>query len=370
MTTKIRSIDTIETPALLIDRGQMMRNIDMMADFASKANVALRPHFKTSKMIEVARLQMEAGAIGFTCATMAEAQALLAAGISDVFWAHAPASAAKAKFVAEANRTARLAVGIDSAELAAVLSTAAVAAGVDIPVLLEIDTGLARTGVLADQAISIAGEISALQGIVLDGVYMHEGQLASLHGERSEIVAAGTAASEGLVQVANSLRAAGHTISVVSVGSTPGWESAPSVAGVTEARAGTYVFFDANQLRLGSALSAQCALTVLSTVMSVPAADRRVIDAGIKAMSSDRSNRGDTLGLVATADGAVDTTIDFARAYEEHGILTGNGIHPLNFGDRVRIIPNHACGVVNMFSRVHVVENEDVVDVWNPVGRH
>ncbi|MEL0627041.1 alanine racemase [Salinibacterium amurskyense] len=370
MTFSPTLFDSVETPALLIDRAQMMRNISMMAEFAVKAEVALRPHFKTSKMIEVARLQVQAGAVGFTCATMAEAEALLAAGINDVFWANAPASAQKARFAAEANQTARLAVGIDSVELAAVLSQAAVAAGSTIPVILEIDTGLARTGVLAAAADGVAADIAALPGILLDGVYMHEGQLASLKGTRDEIVAAGTGAASSLVAVAEQLRASGHTISVVSVGSTPGWESAPRVAGVTEARAGTYVFFDANQLRLGSALSAQCALTVLSTVVSVPAADRRVIDAGIKAMSSDRSNRGDTLGLVTAPEGALADNIVFERAYEEHGILNGTGIDALGFGSRVRIIPNHACGVVNMFSRVHVVEGSDVVDIWNPVGRH
>ena len=370
MTDNAASFDMIETPALLIDRPLMMRNISMMADFATDAGVVLRPHFKTSKMIEVARLQLQAGAVGFTCATLAEAQELLAAGINDVFWANAPSSRAKARFVAEANLTARVAVGVDSVELSAVLSEAAVDAGAEIPVILEIDTGLARTGVLPARAADVAADIAALPGILLDGVYMHEGQLASITGDRNEVVAAGVRASSTLVAVAEQLRESDHAISVVSVGSTPGWESAPRVTGVTEARAGTYVFFDANQLRLGSALSAQCALTVLSTVVSSPAPDRRVIDAGIKAMSSDRSNRGDTLGLVTAPAGVLADNIVFERAYEEHGILNGTGIDALGFGNRVRIIPNHACGVVNMFSRVHVVDGNEVVGIWNPVGRH
>jgi len=365
-----RPVDSVETPALLIDRRKMMRNIGMMADFAHKAEVVLRPHFKTSKMVEVARLQFEAGAVGFTCATMAEVQNLLSAGFQDIFWAHAPVSAGKALFVAEANRTARLAAGIDSVALAKVLSKAAVEVETEIPLLLEIDTGMARTGILASEATSVAGQISALPGIVLEGVYAHEGELASLKGERSELFAAGVAAARSLVGVAHELRGAGHAINVVSVGSTPGWESAPSVHGVTEARAGTYVFFDANQLRLGSALAHQCAVTVLTTVTSAHDEKRCVIDAGIKAMSSDRSNRGDSFGLVTAADGAIEEKILFERAYEEHGILTGAGTEALAVGSRLRVIPNHACGVVNMFSRVHVVEGGNVIDVWNPVGRH
>jgi D-serine deaminase-like pyridoxal phosphate-dependent protein len=166
------------------------------------------------------------------------------------------------------------------------------------------------------------------------------------------------------------LRAEGHGIDVVSVGSTPGWDSAPTVAGVTEARPGTYVFFDANQFRLRSTELDRCALTVRSSVVSAPRPGEVIIDAGIKAMSSDRSNRGDTLGIVLTPDGAPVPDVEFSRGYEEHGVLEGVGTGDWSVGDALRILPNHACGVVNMWSRVVVAEDGVVLDSWTPQARH
>jgi D-serine deaminase-like pyridoxal phosphate-dependent protein len=139
---------------------------------------------------------------------------------------------------------------------------------------------------------------------------------------------------------------------------------------VTEARPGTYVFFDANQLRMESATIEQCALTVLTTVVSTQRDGGVVVDAGLKAMSSDRSNRGSTFGLVLDAAGRVDESLSFDVAYEEHGLLTGPGSDRLAVGDRLRILPNHACGVVNMWSRVYAVRDGVAIEEWNPRGRH
>jgi D-serine deaminase-like pyridoxal phosphate-dependent protein len=362
--------DGVDTPALLIDRAKLRTNIAAMAAAMHGAGVALRPHFKTSKMLEVARLQREAGAVGFTCATAAEVEALLGDGVTDIFWANSTATRAKARLAAEFNRDARVAIGLDSIELAGLLQDAAEEAGVVIPCLLEIDTGLHRTGVGAADAIELAERVAALDRLRIEGVYMHEGQLASLRGTRAELRAAGTDAGRELVEVAETLRAAGHRIDVVSVGSTPGWDSAPLAAGVTEARPGTYVFFDANQVRLGSADVDQCALTVLTTVVSAGGSDRAIIDAGIKAMSSDRSNRGDTFGLPLAQDGWLDDSLAFDGAYEEHGVVHGTGAARLRVGDTIRLLPNHACGVVNMWSRIYVIDDNEIVDVWTPVARH
>lgn len=367
---KTRVPEGLDTPALVIDRPTMMSNIERMAAAMRDHGVALRPHFKTSKMIEVARLQLAAGAVGFTCATQAEVDSLLQAGVSDIFWAHAPATITKVRFAAEANRSSRVAIGVDNIHIAERLASAAAEAGTIIPVLLEIDTGLHRTGVLPEAAQTMAAAIAGMTDLQLAGVYTHEGQLASISGNRHDIVEAGRAAAMTLVAVAQALTADGHAISTVSVGSTPGWDSAPFVPGVTEARPGTYVFNDANQWRLGSAELSQCALTVLSTVISSPRLHDVVIDAGIKATSSDRSNRDDSLGLVLAGDEARLSEASFVRAYEEHGIVEGASVNVLAVGDAVRILPNHACGVVNMYSRVAVVEGGIVVDEWKPAARH
>jgi len=362
-------VDEIDTPALVIDVRRMDANIARMAARMAEAGVALRPHFKTSKMIEVARRQLEAGAVGFTCATAAEVAALLDAGIADVFWANATATLAKARAAAEFNRRGRVAVGLDSVELAEPLGAAAREAGTTVPVLVEVDTGLRRTGVLPDRLEELVREVLVVPGLAFEGVYMHEGQLAGLRGEREELRAAGRDAAAVLVAAAESLRAAGIPVAVVSVGSTPGWDSAPFVPGVTEARPGTYVFGDANQLRLGSCALDDCAITVRTTVVSTPRAGELVVDAGIKAMSSDRSNRGDTLGLPLAGD-ALDVGLEFSRGYEEHGVLAGPGAASARVGEAIRVLPNHACGVVNMWSSVHVVDDGEVVGIWSPVARH
>lgn len=355
------------TPALVIDRTRLEANITRMAEAMDAAGVALRPHFKTSKLIEVATMQAAAGAVGFTCSTPEEVDALLSAGFTDLFWANSPVGA-KADLAASFNQRGRVAVGLDSIELARPLGAAALARNVVVPVLIEVDTGLGRTGVVASDALALAREVVAIEGLALEGLYMHEGQLAGLSGTREELRAAGQDAAVALVVVAEEIRAAGIPLSVVSVGSTPGWDSAPLVDGVTEARPGTYVFGDANQLRLESVSLDQCALTVVSSVISTQRQNAVIIDAGIKAMSSDRSNRGNSYGLPLTASGEIDSTLEFSVAYEEHGRLDGN--HHLVVGDTVRILPNHACGVVNMWSLVNVIDGSGAIHTWSPVARH
>lgn len=357
----------IQTPALVIDKTRLEANIARMAAAMDSAGVTLRPHFKTSKLIEVATMQSAAGAVGFTCSTPEEVDALLTAGFTDLFWANAPVGS-KAELAAAFNQRGRVAIGIDSVELAKPLGAAALARGVAVPVLMEIDTGLGRTGVASSKALALAQQLIRVDGLVFAGVYMHEGQLAGIGGTREQLRAAGTSAAETLVAVAEQLRAAGIPVPVVSVGSTPGWDSAPLVTGVTEARPGTYVFSDANQLRLESTTLDQCALTVLTSVVSIQRENAVIVDAGIKAMSSDRSNRGNTFGLALTSDRELDESLEFGIAYEEHGRLDGS--HARSVGDTIQILPNHACGVINMWSFVNVLDGNGAIEIWSPVARH
>lgn len=364
-----RTVASIETPALVIDAARLRANVAAMAATLAQAGVGLRPHFKTSKLIEVARLQREAGAAGFTCATPGEAAALLDAGFDGIFWANSPVGA-KAALAARFSLRGDVAVGLDSVALAEGLQAAAAEAGTRIRFLLEIDTGLGRTGVAPGDALPVAAALRAFDRLDLIGVYTHEGQLAGLTGPRPELRAAGQLAGQRLVSVAEQLRAAGWRIERVSVGSTPGWDSAPFVPGVTEARPGTYVFFDANQLRLGSCDIGQCAVTVLTSVVSVPRDGAAVIDAGLKAMSSDGANRGSGFGLPLTAARQLEPGLAFNVAFEEHGLLSGPLASGLAVGQRMHIVPNHACGVTNMWSRVYVVDGEEVVADWAQVARH
>jgi D-serine deaminase-like pyridoxal phosphate-dependent protein len=345
------------------------RNISRTAAALAAAGVALRPHVKTSKCWEVVRRQLDAGAVGFTCSTPAEVSWLQDHGVDDLLWAHLPVGPAKVDFAVAAARRGGLTVALDSVEAARPLSEAAASAAVTVPFLLEVNTGHARLGVEPQRAAETAAAIAALPGLRLRGVFTHEGHISALP-ERAELEQAGTAAGALLVTVAEALRADGHHVEVVSVGSTPGATSAPFVPGVTEARPGTYVYYDANQLRLGSCTLDDCALTVLGRVVSVQRDGRAITDAGIKAMSSDTIGVTGHVGLVCDLAGRPLPDVTFAEANEEHGFLLGAGVRRLRVGDLVRLVPNHACGTTNMWSHVTAVRGEDVVADWPISARH
>lgn len=359
-----RPMDQLPTPAVLIDLPTLRRNIARMADLARDFGVALRPHWKTSKCAEVGRLQREAGAVGLTAATAAEVDALFDAGFEDVFWAYPPVGAHRIAAAVRAARRGRLIVGLDSLASAEPLAEAAVAAGVDIEIRLEVDSGLGRTGVDPDDALAVARGLARLPGLVLEGVFTHEGHVQGVGADPERRSEVGMAAGRLLAEVAERLRADGFELPSVSVGSTAGARSAPRAEGVTEARPGTYVYGDENQVAIGTIDPADTAMTVLSRVISTQRGEPVLVDAGIKAMSSDGSMHGDgRIGTVVSPGGGV-----LATGHEEHGFLRGSA--PLRVGDLVRIRPNHACGLTNMHAHVFAVEDGGVVDVWPVLGRH
>jgi D-serine deaminase-like pyridoxal phosphate-dependent protein len=257
----------------------------------------------------------------------------------------------------------------DSVEVAGPLSEALMSAGLVADLLLDVDTGLGRTGVEPQGALALAAEIAGLPGLRLRGVLAHEGHLYGYGADHLGLDAEAGEASRRLVRVAEGLRAAGHTIDVVSVGSTPGLAASPCVAGVTEARPGTYVYNDGNQLRLGTCTLGDCALTVLARVVSVHAG-RAIIDAGSKAMSSDAVSAENGFGLVLDVAGEPLAGVSFSRANEEHGFLTGPGTSSLAVGDLVRILPHHACATVNMWSELVAMHTDGALERWPIVARH
>ncbi len=366
-------LDQLATPALLVDRGRLEQNISRMAVALGSAGVSLRPHVKTSKCWPVAKRQLDAGAIGFTCSTPAEMSWLLGHGVEDLFWAHLPVGPAKVDFAVRAAGTGRVTVELDSVEVGLPVSEAAADRGVVVPYLLEVNTGQGRTGVDAGQALDVLDRLVALPGLRCRGITTHEGQLSALVGvdERGR---AGSDVGVRMVRLAEDLRVAGHQIEVVSVGSTPGVASVPLTGGVSEARPGTYVYYDRTQLRLGSATLEQCALSVLGRVVNASRDGRVIIDAGTKAMSMDAVAALGGLGLVCDLHLEPLVGIDFGEANEEHGFLTGPGTAALAVGDLVRIVPNHACGTTNMWSRLHVVdeggEHPGVSEIWPIEARH
>jgi len=339
-------VDAIETPAVLVDLDVVERNIAAMAERARRCGVRLRPHAKTHKVVEIARMQVAAGAAGLSVAKATEAEVFADAGFDDLFVAYPVVGADKGRRLLALTDRARIAVGVDSEDGARTLAAVFHAAGRPLDVMLKVDVGFHRVGVTPERAAEAARRIADLPGLRLRGVFTHAGH--AYLAESPEGVAH-VALSEGssLVETAQRIRDAGLEIEDVSVGSTPTARQAMSVEGVTECRPGNYVYHDASQVSLGTCALEDCAMTVLTTVVSVPAPDRAVVDAGSKTLSSDPLRpRGAGFGFVLGRRSRV------ARLSEEHGVIEVVAGETFRVGERVRILPNHACVVSNLHDRI------------------
>lgn len=341
----------LDTPALLVDLDRLERNIATMAEHARQGGVALRPHFKTHKAAGIARRQLQAGAVGVTVAKLDEAESLNEAGVdAPVLLAFELVGEPKLARALRLAARSRLTLAVDSVEGARRLAGAAEAAGMVLDVWIEIDSGLARCGVAPADAPGLARAVSALDALRLSGMFTHAGQSYGAHSV-AEVAAIAATEAALVVEAAMATRAIGIPVAAVSAGSTPTARFLDGSSGVTEIRPGTYAFFDALQVALGSAGPDECALTVAATVISRPTRDRAVIDAGSKTLGLDKGAHSSTLlddyGTILDVGGSL------ARLSEEHGILRLTPDSPLAIGDRIRIVPNHACTVSNLGRRFH-----------------
>jgi D-serine deaminase-like pyridoxal phosphate-dependent protein len=355
----------IDTPALLIDLDIMEKNIKAMSHFAERIGVDLRPHIKTHKIPEIAKMQIALGAVGITAQKLSEAQVMIDAGLDNVFVPYPIVGEAKLDLLVRLKKKANVMTGIDGIAVAGMLSGKMAEENLTHEVLIEVDTGLKRCGVLpGKETLDLAVAVSKLPRLKLAGIFTHEGHVYNSL-DSGEAHDSATEAGHEMVSTAQMLRHEGIDIEIVSVGSTPGAAFTPRVKGVTEMRPGIYVFNDATQVRLGAATIEDCALTILTTVVSRPTANRAIVDAGSKTMSSDASKVDGTYGIARGLAG-----ITFDRANEEHGILTLTGeAKNLRIGDRIEIIPNHVCTTVNMHDEACGVRNGTVEKIWRIEAR-
>jgi D-serine deaminase-like pyridoxal phosphate-dependent protein len=339
-----RTLDQLDTPSVLVDLDVVERNVRRMAELARSFGVALRPHCKTHKTLEIARMQREAGASGLTVAKLDEAEVYLDDGHDDVFVANEVVGPAKWARLAAMQRRGRVAVGVDDFAVAEAMAAVARREGVTIPVLVEVDCGLKRAGLAPGEAAAALGErIARLAGLELRGIFTHAGHA---YGADDPIKVGPIALAEAaaVVETAELLRTRGVECPVVSVGSTPTVRISGAVDGVTEIRPGCYVFNDRMQVALGSAEPSDCALTVLASVISTPSADRAVVDAGSKTFALDRGAHG--MDKLRGFGEDVSRGLVLERLSEEHGVLGQSG--ELKAGERLRFVPNHACTVANL----------------------
>lgn len=347
-------LDALETPAVVVDLEKARANIDRFQAHADKAGLKARPHIKTHKLPQLARLQIEAGAVGITCQKVSEAEAMAAGdpAIRDILITYNIVGAGKLARLRALGRQVQLSVVADSAAVVAGLSDTFADAPEPLRVLVECDTGGRRCGVPSPEAArDLAKTIAAAPGLAFEGLMTYP-------------AAGGADEAAAFLKTAKSLiEADGIAVSRVTSGGTPDiWRSRTDGI-VTEYRPGTYIYNDRSLVERGVATLDECALTVLATVVSVPAADRAIIDAGSKVLTSD------LLGLTGhgTVLGRPDLAID--QLSEEHGRIVSDGLVNLAVGDRIRIVPNHACVVTNMVDAVHVLTAKGDCEAWPVAAR-
>jgi len=348
------------TPALVVDLEALERNLGAMAAATARRGVALRPHTKTHKCIEIARRQIALGAVGLSVATVGEAEVFADAGVDDLFIAY-PVWADRARrgrLAALAERV-RLLVGVDSVAGAQAMGRTVAGADAVVEALVEVDSGHHRSGCAPSDAAAVAGAAEGA-GLAVRGAFTFPGHA---YAPRA---APGAAADEGrsLTEAAAALGAAGFDPSVRSGGSTP--TALVPGAGATELRPGVYAFNDAQQVALGTCRTSDVALAAVATVVSAPAPGRLVLDSGSKILGADRPDWLAGHGLLPDLPGAVVTGLS-----EHHAVvqLASGGRSPPAIGQRVTVVPNHVCNAVNLADELFVVRGGRVVDCWGVAAR-
>lgn len=369
-------IGTLETPCLIIDAARMDRNIARLRDRLAPMGVPLRPHLKTAKSIEVAVRAMSSPQGPATVSTLKEAAFFAAAGVRDIIYAVGITPCKLAKVIELRQNGVDLAVILDTVEQAEAVALASRTSGEVIPALIEIDCDGHRSGVPPqdkDRLLSIGRAIT--QGGELRGVMTHAGGSYAARGATALQQAAETE-RRSVVDAANILRQAGLPCPVVSVGSTPTAHYAADLSGVTEVRAGVFVFFDLVMAGIGICEIDDIAMSVLATVIGHQREKGWIlIDAGWMAMSQDRGTSKQQIdqgyGLVCDSAGTPFQDLILADANQEHGILKvrpgSNAVLPeLAIGDRVRILPNHACATGAQHRSYHIVHgtSDIVTNEW------
>ncbi|MFL5288060.1 MAG: alanine racemase [Rhodopila sp.] len=358
----------LPTPCLVLDRTTLARNIQVMTKTLARLNVPLRPHMKTAKSIEVARMALEGQPGGITVSTLAEAEYFFGHGITDILYA-VGITPQKLAPIGKLNESgARIIVITDDPSVADAIA----ARPEPIRALIEINSGEERGGVHPDSDLLL--ELAARLGRRLAGVMTHAGH--SYAGRRVREIAGIAEAERGaVVHAATRLRQAGYPIDIVSAGSSPTARHAENLAGVTEMRAGVYMFGDLFQAEIETHGIDSIAVTVLASVIG-HRPGRVLVDAGGLALSKDRSTeaapRDYGYGLALGLDGRHsygDSIV--VKAYQEHGVIAVDPARPIDLpvGGKLRIAPNHTCMTAAAHDRYFVVDgDQEVVAVWHRVN--
>lgn len=337
----------------MLDWPTAQRNINRAVEFVQNKQVRLRPHFKNHKRVPLAHKQLAAGGcVGMTAATVVEAMSLVDGGIDYVLIANQIVGSTAISRLAELAARANIRVAIDNLENAQAIAQSARSRGIEIGVLIEVDIGMGRCGVAPGKAaVELAGQISSLAGIWLDGLQAYEGHATAIFDpvERESVA---TASIEKALYTKRQLEAAGHACPILSCASTGTYRSTGSLEGVTELQVGSYVTMDwCYKEKVGDHFD--IALTVLARVVSVRQ-DHLVLNAGCKAI-------GHEFGPPKLRDYAEAKIPDFAS--EEHAVVHFPG-HKLHIGDLVHVVPSHCCMTCALHRDMVVYEGERILEIW------
>lgn len=340
-----KRLEDLETPVPIIDIDVVARNVSRWQERCDGLGLANRPHIKTHKLVGLAKYQLAMGAKGITVQKLGEAEVMADAGIQDMLMTFNVVGSHKLKRLAALAQRTDISVVADNVEMLAGLSEAGVAAGRNIAVLVECDTGAARNGVQSPQAaLKLAQNIQKTAGLKFGGLMTY-----AATGGRNQ-------ADAFLVEARNLCRHAGLDVAVMSSGGSPDMWKDEGLANLNEYRAGTYIYFDRSLVARDTCTFEDCALAVLTTVVSRPTSERAIVDAGTKSLTSD------LLGLQGF--GVVHNLGD-AKIYtanEEHGFLDISHLtQKPSVGDLLRITPNHVCPVTNLFDEVVFIKGVEVL---------
>ena len=348
-----------ETPFIQLDSSCISRNISAMQREADKYGVNLRPHIKTHKSIDLAKLQVQAGAYGITASKLSEVETFAAGGINNIFMAYPLIGSGKIRNAVALSKKTDLICSVDCLEGARLISQEALRQETTVSLRLEIDTGLHRTGISYGKAVETALSIDALDGIYLEGIFTFRGLLmstgATLDGEK-----AGREEGEMMVSLARDIRNKGLILPSVSVGSTPTSLGAAAVKGVTEIRPGTYIFNDRMGLNGGFCNSDQIGAVIKTSIVSVSEGCHMVIDAGSKTLAADQPLNVPPFHFQGHGHIVEAPELTISRLSEEHGMIHFPDGYTVSWkpGDRLTVIPNHICTCVNLQDSLFLCERD------------
>ncbi len=353
----ICSVYELDTPALIVDLDLLESNIRKMAEFFEKREARLRPHVKTHKCPEIALRQLKAGAQGITCAKLGEAEVMAMHGIEDILIANQIVGRRKIERLLKLAERCNVIVAVDEPSNAKTISDMAQAAGKRIDVLIEIDVGMGRCGTKPGmETLSLARQLDKMGGINLRGLMGYEGHavyIENFEDRKKECLKA----LERLLSTKSLLEKSGFELDIVSGGGTGTYEITGSCPGITEVQAGSYATMDARYKKIVQEFD--CALGILTTVISCPTSERAVVDAGMKSITAEFG-----LPVVKGNKGAI-----VSRLSEEHGILTLEEGARLSLEDKMELVPSHSCTTINLHDKMYAVRDGNVEYVWKIEAR-